>query len=116
MTIGYVVMRIALVAQWLRGAASATPLARPAALRYVGLHQPPAGRLGRRACSFPAQAGAVGVLRAGFACEMARARPTPSGPQRRGTPGHPGHIAERYGLFTLIVLGECIAVVTVALH
>ncbi len=33
-----------------------------------------------------------------------------------GTPWHPGHIAERYGLFTLIVLGECIAAVTVALH
>jgi low temperature requirement protein LtrA len=33
-----------------------------------------------------------------------------------GTPWHPGHIDERYGLFTLIVLGECIAAVTVALH
>ena len=33
-----------------------------------------------------------------------------------GTPWHPGHITERYGLFTLIVLGECIAAVTVAIH
>ena len=33
-----------------------------------------------------------------------------------GTPWHPGHIAERYGLFTLIVLGECIAAATVAIH
>ena len=28
-----------------------------------------------------------------------------SGPM---TPWHPGHIVERYGLFTIIVLGECI--------
>ena len=34
MTIGYVVMRIAMVAQWLR-AASGDPAARPAALRYA---------------------------------------------------------------------------------
>jgi len=34
MTIGYVVMRVAMVAQWLR-AASSDPAARPAALRYA---------------------------------------------------------------------------------
>ena len=28
-----------------------------------------------------------------------------SGPM---TPWHPGHIVERYGLFTIIVLGECV--------
>jgi low temperature requirement protein LtrA len=33
-----------------------------------------------------------------------------------GSPWHPGHISERYGLFTLIVLGECIAAATVAIH
>ena len=26
----------------------------------------------------------------------------------RQTPWHPGHVAERYGLFTIIVLGECV--------
>jgi low temperature requirement protein LtrA len=30
----------------------------------------------------------------------------------RGTPWHPEHIGERYGLFTIIVLGECILAVS----
>ena len=32
------------------------------------------------------------------------------------TPWHPAHIAERYGLFTIIVLGECVAAVAVAVQ
>src|SRR5829696_5430025 len=32
------------------------------------------------------------------------------------TSWHPGHIAERYGLFTLIVLGECVLASTVAIQ
>src|SRR5262249_36588883 len=32
------------------------------------------------------------------------------------TPWHPGHIAERYGLFTIIVLGESIAAATVGVQ
>ena len=34
----------------------------------------------------------------------------------RGTAWHPEHISERYGLFTLIVLGECVAAATVAMQ
>jgi low temperature requirement protein LtrA len=33
-----------------------------------------------------------------------------------GTPWHPGHINERYGLFTLIVLGESVAAATIAIQ
>ena len=43
-----------------------------------------------------------------------RARWSPSA--RGPTPWHPRHIAERYGLFTLIVLGETIAAATVAVQ
>ncbi|MET9089155.1 low temperature requirement protein A [Streptomyces sp. NPDC004237] len=32
------------------------------------------------------------------------------------TPWHPGHIAERYGLFTLIVLGETVVAATLAVQ
>ena len=32
------------------------------------------------------------------------------------TPGTPHHIAERFGLFTLIVLGETVAAATVAVQ
>ncbi|HZA83625.1 MAG TPA: low temperature requirement protein A, partial [Actinomycetes bacterium] len=34
----------------------------------------------------------------------------------RPTNWHPGHIAERYGLFTLIVLGECVLASTMAIQ
>jgi low temperature requirement protein LtrA len=112
MTIGYVVMRVAMVAQWLRAAAG-DPAARPAALRYA-------------AC--------ISILQVGWVVRLFLPQPealwffyilgvgemlVPSYAERAaqgGTPWHPGHIAERYGLFTLIVLGECIAAVTVALH
>jgi low temperature requirement protein LtrA len=112
MTIGYVVMRVAMVAQWLRAAAG-DPASRPAALRYA-------------AC--------ISILQVGWVVRLFLPQPealwffyilgvgemlVPSYAERAapgGTPWHPGHIAERYGLFTLIVLGECIAAVTVALH
>ena len=113
MTIGYVVMRIAMVAQWLR-AASGDPAARPAALRYAaGIAVLQVGWVLR--LLLPPQAGlwSFCVL---AACEML----VPAWAERAahgvGTPWHPGHISERYGLFTLIVLGECIAAVTVAIH
>jgi low temperature requirement protein LtrA len=113
MTIGYVVMRIALVAQWLR-AASGDPAARAAARRYaacISILQ--VGWVLR--LLLPPQAGlwAFFVLAAGEMLVPAYAERAAEG---GGTPWHPGHIAERYGLFTLIVLGECIAAVTVALH
>lgn len=34
----------------------------------------------------------------------------------RATSWHPGHIAERYGLFTIIVLGEVVAAATTAVQ
>jgi low temperature requirement protein LtrA len=34
----------------------------------------------------------------------------------RGTPWHPEHIVERYGLFTIIVLGECVLATSTAIQ
>ncbi len=113
MTIGYVVMRIAMVAQWLR-AASGDPAARPAALRYAaGIAVLQVGWVLR--LLLPPQAGlwAFYVL---AVCEMLVPAWAERAGNGAGTPWHPGHITERYGLFTLIVLGECIAAVTVAIH
>jgi low temperature requirement protein LtrA len=113
MTIGYVVMRVAMVAQWLR-AASGDPAARPAALRYaVGIGILQVGWVLR--LFLPHQAGlwAFYVL---ALCEMLVPAWAERAAHGTGTPWHPGHIGERYGLFTLIVLGECIAAVTVAIH
>ena len=99
--VGYVVMRLALVGQWLRVAAS-SPEYRRTALRY-----------------------AVGIVAVQALWCLALLLPHGSGPLwipvlillevlvppiaeggARTTPWHTRHIAERYSLFTLIVLGE----------
>jgi low temperature requirement protein LtrA len=105
--LGYVIMRLAMTAQWLRVARSSRGPERTTALRYaVGLCQ--IGWLGLLALP---EAGRPWVFLTMALLEMAaplyaeRARPTP---------WHPHHIAERYGLLTLIVLGESIAAATVA--
>jgi low temperature requirement protein LtrA len=87
---------------------------RPAALRYAaGISILQVGWVLR--LFLPQEAGLL-VFYVLAVCEMLvpawAERAAPGG----GTPWHPGHIDERYGLFTLIVLGECIAAVTVALH
>jgi low temperature requirement protein LtrA len=112
-TIGYVVMRVAMVAQWLR-AASGDPAARPAALRYAaGISLLQVGWVLR--LFLPEQAGLWAFYPLAALEMLVPAWAERAGPAG-GTPWHPGHITERYGLFTLIVLGECIAAVTVALH
>jgi low temperature requirement protein LtrA len=104
---GYVVMRLALVAQWLRAAAS-DPEHRTTALRYaksVALVQVAWVTMMR----IP-EWWIPGLLIFG-ACELA----VPVWAERaRMTTWHPHHIAERYGLFTLIVLGESILSATMA--
>jgi low temperature requirement protein LtrA len=112
--IGYVVMRLALTSQWLRVAHSTEGAERTVARRYaagivlvqlgwVGMLSVPAGANGARAAVF-----------AGLAlCELA----VPVIAERdRGTSWHPHHIGERYGLFTIIVLGETVAAATIAVQ
>ncbi|MDQ0749100.1 low temperature requirement protein LtrA [Streptomyces africanus] len=107
--LGYVIMRLAMAAQWLRAARSAEGPERTTALRYAG---------GLLAC----QVGWLGLL---FLPEGARTWwflvmallemcVPPWAEKGRPTSWHPRHIAERYGLFTIIVLGETIAAATVA--
>jgi low temperature requirement protein LtrA len=111
-TIGYVVMRLALVVQWLR-AARGDRQRRPSAVRYaVGVTILQALWLLRLllpddpAVLYPAFAILVLLeLSVPVVAENA-----PGGP----TQWHPHHITERYGLFTLIVLGESVASATVA--
>jgi low temperature requirement protein LtrA len=109
-TLGYVIMRLALVGQWLRAAAS-HPGGRRCALRYAGgIAAAQAGWVARLALPDGAGLAAFVVL---MAAEMA----IPYWAESAGrTPWHPGHIAERYGLFTLIVLGESVLSATVAVQ
>jgi len=109
--IGYVIMRLALVAQWLR-AARGHPEGRAGTLRYA------AGVTVVQLCW-------IGWLflpglahLAGFFVLAAAELAVPAWAEVRGrpTPWHPDHIAERYGGFTIIVLGEVIAAIAVAVQ
>ncbi|MFZ3498166.1 low temperature requirement protein A [Streptomyces sp. 5.8] len=107
--IGYLIMRVALTAQWLRAASGESGEARTAALKYAA---------GLVLC----QAGWVALLFAPdgskrwlFLILVAAELLVPVVAERgHQTPWHPHHIVERYGLFTIIVLGETIAASTVA--
>jgi low temperature requirement protein LtrA len=107
-TLGYVLMRLAMLTQWIR-AARATEF-RSTALRYaIGVGVVQAAWLLRLA--LPPETGVVSFLLLVVA-ELA----VPLLAERAGiTPFHPHHIAERYGLFTLIVLGEGLLSVTHAI-
>ncbi|MBC3193317.1 low temperature requirement protein A [Pseudonocardia sp. C8] len=102
--VGYVVMRLAMVTQWLRAARSHPELRRTALIYAGGITVmqvlwvlwtlwSPSGALGP--VTFVLLA--LGELAVPALAERART-----------TPWHPHHIAERYGLFTLILLGESI--------
>ena len=109
-TFGYVIMRTAMVAQWLRAAVS-HPDGRRCALRYAaGLAAVQSGWVARLALTDGPGLVAFWVL---VAVELA----IPYWAESAGrTPWHPGHIAERYGLFTLIVLGESVLAATVGVQ
>jgi low temperature requirement protein LtrA len=98
--IGYVVMRVALVAQWLRASRSPGPTRRTTLVYAAGISLVQVLWL---ACLLlPA-----GTLTVALIVLMAAELVVPIVAERTGTtPWHPHHITERYGLFTLILLGE----------
>jgi low temperature requirement protein LtrA len=107
---GYVVMRLAMVGQWLRAAAS-DPERRTTALRFAG------GitivQIAWVAVLFlPAHL----VLPAFVAFTIAELCVPAWAERAAPTTWHPHHITERYGLFTIIVLGESILAATVAVQ
>ncbi len=109
-TIGYVVMRVALVGQWARAARS-DPEHRATCRRYVvGVSLVQVAWVLRLLLppdlAFPMF----------FVLALADVLVPVWAEQPRRTTWHPEHIAERYGLFTIIVLGECVLAATVALQ
>jgi low temperature requirement protein LtrA len=107
---GYVVMRVALVTQWLR-VARHDPERRITALRYAsGVVVVQVGWVCYLAV--PHNLGVV-VFLVLAACELV----VPAWAERPSmTPWHPHHIAERYSLFYIIVLGETILSSTIAIQ
>lgn len=109
--LAYAVMRLPLVLQWLRSARD-DALHRGFALTYA-VGSVLAQVLWVVGALAPTAAGAV-VFVVALATELT----TPVLAVRRSPDRvfHPGHIAERYGLFTIIVLGETILAVSVGLR
>ena len=110
-TVGYVILRIGLVAQWLRVAIE-HPDRRQTALRYaLGVTLVQIGWVSR--LFLPPELGM-----AAFAPLVVLELLVPVWAESTGrpTPFHRGHIAERYGLFTIIVLGECILAASTAVQ
>lgn len=104
MVLGYVVMRVALVFQWLR-AAKQDPLRRDTCLRYAKYLT--LAQLGWVAVIIVETSVPVMFLMAAplFILEMS----TPAIAERKAkTPWHAHHIAERYSLLAIIALGECL--------
>jgi low temperature requirement protein LtrA len=110
MTLGYAIMRVALVAHWLR-AAHADPPRRSTARRYA---------LGITVCEL----GWIALLflpphytLPGWALLAPLEMAVPVWAERKvPTLWHAHHIAERYGLMTLIVLGESVLAATLAIQ
>lgn len=110
MVAGYVVMRVALIVQWLRAGASDRTY-RSAAYTYavvVGVAQ--LGWIALAVLPLTAPAALAGTIVV-LLLEVSGPLVAESRGARRGggsTPWHPHHIAERYSLLAIIALGETI--------
>jgi low temperature requirement protein LtrA len=112
-TLGYAIMRLGLVSLWVRAAVQHRP-GRATALRYAAgitvLQALWAGRL-----VVGAGYGLVGV--GSFVALAVLEIAVPAWAERTGgTTWHPHHIAERYGLFTIVLLGESVLAATNAVQ
>jgi len=101
-TVGYVIMRLAMVAQWVRTGLS-DPRLRRTALRYAGAIAVVQVAWVLRLL-LPGTAGLIGFV----VLALAEIAVPVWAEHHETTPWDAHHIAERYSLFTLILLGESI--------
>ncbi|MEU4389877.1 low temperature requirement protein A [Kribbella sp. NPDC023855] len=100
-TLGYLIMRGGQIVQWLRAAVEDPDGRRTAIRNAVGISLLQVGWLIRLAT------GETTTLT--FVCLAVLELTVPWWAQRTGETGwHPHHVAERYGLFTIILLGESV--------
>ena len=100
---GYVVMRVAMVAQWLR-AARQDPDRRAASTTYATVIT--IAQLGWIVSIFLPLSVPLGLLVFLLLVVVELTGPWLAETRRGGTPGHAHHVAERYGLLAIIALGE----------
>jgi low temperature requirement protein LtrA len=109
--LGYVVMRLVLVTQWIRVARDDPPRRKTARRFAIGVATCQVGWVAALALPpvwWLAVAGPIGAVAELLVPVWAES----AGP----TPWHPGHITERYGLFTIIVLGESVLAASLAIQ
>ena len=112
MVLGYVIIRVALVSQWLR-AARQDPARRRACLTYtIGIS---IAQIGWVVLIFARFEGLITIIFGGVLALMEFSVPVFAERKDGGTPWHAHHIAERYSLFVLIGLGEGIVGTVAAL-
>lgn len=100
LVVGYVVMRLAMVTQWLRASRGAGGRRRTTRTYAAGITLVQVLWIGWLFLPEP-------VLIPGFVLLAAAEIAVPVVAERQATtPWHPHHVTERYGLFTLILLGE----------
>ena len=110
---GYIVMRVAMVAQWLR-AARQDPPRRPAAMTYVVTIA--ISQVGWVALAIAKTSVGAMFAWAALLILVEVGGPVIAETRKGGTPWHPHHIAERHGLLIIIALGEAILGTIVALE
>jgi low temperature requirement protein LtrA len=105
MVAGYVVMRVAMVAQWARAARQDPERRRTATTYVVTITVAQAGWIALALAKT-----SVGTMFAWAALLLLieLGGPLLAETRKGGTPWHPHHIAERYGLLVIIALGEAI--------
>ena len=112
MVLGYVIMRVALVLQWLRAARDDTARRRACWIHAAAIASAQAGWVVlivvRFSTAFAFTLGGILVL-------VELCGPVLAERQGGGTPWHTHHIVERHNLFVLIALGEGIVGATAAL-
>ena len=103
MVFGYVIMRVAMIFQWLR-AARQDPVRRRACLTYaIAISVAQIGWVVQIVVDFSV---GTSIIRAGILGLIELAGPVIAERRDGGTPWHAHHMAERYSLFAIIALGE----------
>ncbi|HEU5356896.1 MAG TPA: low temperature requirement protein A [Actinocrinis sp.] len=109
--LGYVIMRIVQTGQWLRAARGEIGAARRAAQTYA------AGLVVMQVSWVLLLLVPHDVWLGGFVLLAVAEMAVPAIAERvHDTPWHPHHISERYGLFTIITLGESVSAATIAVQ
>lgn len=103
MVLGYVIMRVAMLSQWVRAARSSPAHSRPCWTYAIVIGVAQIGWVVQIMSDFSL---GVSIVLSAILLLIELAGPVIAELWSGGTPWHPHHIAERYGLFAVIAMGE----------